>query len=53
MLNKLINAWNDSHRVVEHRRVIRGAAERLVWNGHGWTEARFNGRRTAPTSSWL
>ena len=35
MFSKIINAWSESQRVVENRRVMRRTAERLVWSGRG------------------
>jgi hypothetical protein len=53
MVNKIIEAWSDSYRVVENHRVVRRTAERLVWSGREAVGARFNGRVLAPATSWL
>ena len=53
MLNKLINAWSDSYRVVENHRVVRRTAERLLWSGCGANEVRFDRRRCATFSPWI
>jgi hypothetical protein len=53
MLNKLINAWGDSYRVVENHRVVRRTTERLLWSGRGANEVGLNARRFATFSSWI
>jgi hypothetical protein len=51
MINKLIDAWSDSYRVIENRRAVRRHAERIVWSGRGWADARPDGRQLR--LSWI
>lgn len=52
MLRKIIDAWTDSYRVIESRRVVRRTAERLVWSGSSGNEPRLGGNQLL-VRSWI